>query len=87
MYYVYMIKNSFNDLYAGVTKNPMQRLEHHNLRRGAKFTKRETKFDIVFLEPHATLTDARTREIQIKKWRREKKELLIDRYQRGLKTI
>jgi len=86
MYFVYMLKNSYNDLYTGVTDNPQQRLKHHNSLRGALFTKRDSKFEIVFLEKHLTLADARKREIQIKKWRRDKKELLINRYKKGLPT-
>jgi len=50
------------------------------------FTKRDSKFEIVFLEEHLTLTSARKREIQIKKWRREKKETLIAKFQSGLST-
>lgn len=86
MHFVYMIKNSFNDLYIGITDNPEQRLKYHNEKRGASFTKRNSKFEIVFLEPYATLAAARKREIQIKKWRREKKEKLIERYTKGLST-
>jgi len=81
-----MIKNSHGDLYVGVTDNPQQRLKYHNEKRGALFTKRDSEFDIVFLEEHPTLADARIREIQIKKWRRDKKEKLIERYRKRLPT-
>jgi putative endonuclease len=81
-----MLKNSHSDLYIGVTENPEQRLKHHNENRGALFTKREAKFEIVFLEEYPSLSTARKREIQIKKWRREKKDLLIEKYCRGLQT-
>ncbi len=81
-----MILNSENKLYVGVTENPQARLKYHNEERGAQFTKRIPTFKIVFLEEHAAATDARKREIQIKKWRREKKEILIDRYKNGLPT-
>lgn len=86
MYFLYMLKNSYDDLYVGITDNPEQRLKYHNENRGALFTKRDSKFAIVFTEEHATLAEARKREIQIKKWRREKKEMLIERYQHGLST-
>ncbi|HVM73480.1 MAG TPA: GIY-YIG nuclease family protein [Candidatus Paceibacterota bacterium] len=86
MYWVYMIKNSHNDLYIGITDNPEQRLKYHNEGRGALFTKRDTLFHIVFLEEHPTLASARKREIQIKKWRRDKKEILIKRYEQDLPT-
>lgn len=86
MYFVYMIKNSYDDLYVGITDNPEQRLKYHNEKRGALFTKRDSKFENVFLEPHETLQQARAREVQIKKWRREKKDMLIERYSEGLPT-
>lgn len=86
MYYVYMIKNDFGRLYVGVTINPHDRIYYHNTHQGAQFTKGKAKFHIVFLEPHENSTEARQREIQIKKWRRGKKELLIERYRRGLPT-
>ena len=81
-----MINNSANDLYIGVTKDPQKRLAHHNTKQGANFTKNKRKFEIVFLEQYETLQQARQREIQIKKWRREKKEMLINRYSKGLNT-
>jgi putative endonuclease len=81
-----MVKNLYNDVYIGITDNPQQRLKYHNEKRGALFTKRDSRFEIVFLEQHLTLADARKREVQIKKWRRGKKEFLIDKFQKGLTT-
>ena len=86
MYFVYMIKNSADKLYIGITENPSNRVEYHNQKRGACFTKYIPDFKIVFLENHSTLVEARKREIQIKKWRREKKEMLIERYKNNLPT-
>ena len=86
MYFVYMIRNSYGDLYIGITDNPDKRVKYHNEKRGASFTKRDSKFEIVFLEQQATLAGARKREIQVKKWRREKKEVLIEKFQKQLPT-
>ena len=86
MHFLYMIKNSANKLYIGVTKNPQDRVVYHNEKRGAQFTKHIPTFEIAFLEQYETLAEARKREIQIKKWRREKKEVLINRYRKGLET-
>lgn len=86
MYFVYMLKNAYGDLYVGVSNNPQQRLVNHNQKRGALFTKRESKFQLIFLEEYADLATARKREIKIKKWRREKKERLIEMYRNGLPT-
>lgn len=86
MYFVYMVKNSYGDMYTGITDNPQQRIKYHNEKRGALFTKRDSMFEIVFLEQYETLAQSRKREIQIKKWRRDKKDALIERYARGLPT-
>lgn len=86
MYFIYMIKNDFDKLYIGVTKNLQDRLNYHNTKQGSQFTKGKAKFKIVFSESYPTLSEARKREIQIKKWRRDKKEILIERYREGLET-
>lgn len=86
MYFVYMIRNSANKLYTGITTDPERRVLHHNQGRGAQFTQRVPTFELAFLERYATMAGARRREMQIKRWRRDKKELLIYRYQRGLTT-
>ena len=85
MSFVYMLKNLNNELYIGVSENPKQRVKNHNGQRGAGFTK-IGGFKIVFIEEYPNLKEARQREIQIKKWRREKKEILIKRYQDNLPT-
>jgi putative endonuclease len=77
-----MIKNSLGKLYVGITENPEKRLAAHNSLCGAKFTKYIPDFKIVFLEKQNSLEQARKREIQIKKWRREKKETLINKYKK-----
>jgi putative endonuclease len=86
MHFVYIILNSANKLYVGITQNPQNRLLYHNEKRGAQFTKHIPTYELVFVEEYQTLAEARKREIQIKKWRREKKEILIERYRKGLET-
>ncbi len=86
MYFVYMIKNDFNKLYVGITADLKDRLFYHNSKMGAEFTKGKAKFKIVFSETYNTLAEARRREIQVKKWRRDKKEKLIDLYNKGINT-
>ncbi|MCC6639170.1 GIY-YIG nuclease family protein [Candidatus Falkowbacteria bacterium] len=81
-----MIKNENNDLYIGITQNPNNRLQAHNTNNGANFTKDNGIFCIVFLEEYPTLQEARQREVQLKKWRRSKKDFLVERYSQGLTT-
>lgn len=86
MTFVYMIRNGGNRLYVGVTESPSARLGIHNTLRGARFTKYDPTFQIVFLEEFDSLASARRREVQIKKWRRDKKERLIALFQQGIPT-
>jgi len=81
-----MIKNSANKLYIGITENPQARVNYHNQKIGACFTKYIPDFKIVFLEEYENLTLARQREIQLKKWSRIKKEFLINKCRQGLET-
>lgn len=87
MPYVYIIKNDDDKIYIGSSNNPQQRLNYHNENRGAFFTKNQKPFKIALLEKYETLLEARKREVQIKNWRRDKKEKLIERYKKGLLTI
>lgn len=86
MIYVYVIRDTTNNLYIGISQNPEQRLLDHNSHRGAQFTKTSSDFSTVFLEKYPTLSAARTREIQLKKWSRVKKEKLIEMYKKGIDT-
>jgi len=73
MYHVYMIKNNNDDLYIGVSKDIKNRIKTHNNKSGAEFTKNKDSFRLVFEEKYKSLPEARQREIQLKKWRRDKK--------------
>ncbi len=86
MYFVYMLKNAKNQLYVGVTKNIEKRLQYHSTNKGANFTKYKNRFGCAFIERYETLAEVRKREVQIKKWRRDKKEFLIEKYSQGLET-
>jgi putative endonuclease len=81
-----MIQNNENKLYIGITTNPKERLSYHNNNRGAAFTKNEQPFFIVFLEEYKIISEARKREIQLKKWSRNKKEKLIEFYNQRIDT-
>lgn len=86
MPWVYMIRNKGNKIYVGVSKHPLKRLSEHNHKKGALFTTNNPSFKVVFLEEYSDIAQARKREIQIKKWRRDKKDELIKRYSHGLET-
>lgn len=65
--------------YTGVTQGrPESRLRRHQHGRGGTFTRGVRLVRILWSESHSTLTHARTREAQIKKWSHAKKQALID---------
>lgn len=77
MFTLYILRGPKNHLYIGVSGNLSRRIERHKSGDGAEFTKRNKTYELVHSENFRTLKEARRRELQIKGWRREKKEHLI----------
>ncbi len=78
MYFVYILECADKSLYVGCTNNLEKRLEqHNNLKCGAHYTKIRRPVVLKYSEKFKTLKEARKREAEIKKWRREKKLSLI----------
>ena len=78
MNHVYILKCSDDSLYVGCTTDLARRLDQHNhSKRGAHYTKIRRPVVLVYSERLPTLAEARKREAEIKRWRREKKLELI----------
>ena len=80
-YYVYITTNpTKSTLYVGVTNNIGKRLQEHYENRGNKesFTGKYYCYNLVYCEVHKKIESAIEREKEIKKWRRVKKEKLIE---------
>jgi predicted GIY-YIG superfamily endonuclease len=60
-----------------MAQDPVRRCQEHNEGKGAVWTSRRLPVEIVWTEKHDSLSSARTRENQLKRWSREKKEALI----------
>ena len=79
LYHVYILSNKANTVvYIGVTGDLMRRLWKHRNDVADEFTKRYHVHKLVYYE---STTDAQTaidREKQLKKWRRAKKNELIE---------
>lgn len=79
MYYVYMMANWNNKvLYTGVTNNLERRIFEHQNRTNEGFTKRYRAYKLVYFETTEDIKAAIEREKQIKSWRREKKNELME---------
>ncbi len=77
-YYVYLITNWNNKvLYVGVTNNLLRRIYEHKNKLLNGFTEKYNVNKLVYFEQTNDVLAAITREKEIKKWRREKKNRLV----------
>ncbi len=77
-YYVYILTNKTNSvLYIGVTNDLSRRLAQHREGGEHHFSARYNTRKLVYFEPFAGIENAISREKQLKRWKREKKILLI----------
>ncbi len=63
--------------YVGITNDLERRLALHNFGKGSKYLLSKLPVALVYSEEYPDKSTARTREIQLKKWSRIKKETLI----------
>jgi putative endonuclease len=76
-YYVYIMSNQSRTLYTGVTSNIQRRVWQHKSGEIDGFTHRYRIGSLVCVECFGEIHAAIAREKQIKRWRREKKLMLI----------
>jgi len=77
MHYIYIVECSDKTLYTGYTNDLEKRLKAHNENKGAKYTRGRTPVVLKYFEEFDNKIDAMRRESQIKKLRREKKQMLF----------
>jgi predicted GIY-YIG superfamily endonuclease len=77
MWYIYILECRDGSYYTGVAKDVRARLDKHNSGKGAKYTRMKRPCTIIYVEEHPDESSARRREMEIKGWRRDKKEGLI----------
>jgi putative endonuclease len=77
-YYVYMLASRSGRLYVGMTSDLEQRIAQHKSKAIAGFTSRYNIDRLVWFESTNSAIDAAERERQLKRWRREKKVMLIE---------
>ena len=76
--YVYILTNQYNSvLYIGVTNNIKRRLLEHREHKNKGFTNKYDVLKVVRVEIFNKITDAITREKQLKGWTRDRKLVLI----------
>ena len=89
MYYLYILRSSFNQLYIGQTNNLKSREKQqlNKTKKAAKFIQDGEEFALAYSEEYKTRLEAMRREKQLKGWTRAKKEALISGNLKLLKKL
>jgi putative endonuclease len=78
-YSVYILASNTRVLYIGVTNNLFRRVAEHKMGVVEGFSKKYNCHNLVYAESYRDINEAISRETQLKKWRREKKEWIINK--------
>jgi len=76
-YFVYLLASVSGTLYVGLTDNLRKRMAEHKAGLFDGFTRKYKVDRLMYFETSNDSTIAASREVQIKKWRREKKIALF----------
>lgn len=77
-HYFYLARCRDGSLYAGTCTDLQAREAKHNDGTGAKYTRSRKPVRIIYHETFATLSEARRREAEVKKFSKECKEQLVE---------
>ena len=78
-YFIYIVTNWTNKvMYVGVTNNLERRIAEHKAGQVKGFTQKYKTNKLVYYEHYNDIELAILREKEIKKWRREKKDKLVE---------
>lgn len=80
IFFVYILRTSANTLYVGQTNNLERRLKEHKskTKKSAKYIRCFDSCELVYKEEYKTRGDAMRREIELKKFTKDKKEKLVE---------
>jgi len=87
-YFVYFVTNKNKTvLYIGVTNDLQRRVYEHEHGLIAGFTQKYNCHFLIYYEHFQDINDAISREKELKKWRRDKKENLINEFNMDWKFL
>ncbi len=86
-FFLYILKCRDGSYYIGHTDNIEKRMSEHNQGIGNSYTSNLLPVEVVYIEQFASRVDALEAERKLKKWTREKKEILIKEGWEGLKSF
>lgn len=79
-YYIYILTNYTNKVfYIGVTNNLSRRLFEHSQMKEKTFVGKYKLYKLIYWERFENINLAICREKQLKRWKREKKNKLVER--------
>jgi len=76
-HYFYLARCKDDSLYSGTCINLEEREALHNAGKGAKYTRAKGPVKFIYHEEYETLSEARKREAEVKKWNKQQKEDLL----------
>ena len=76
-HYFYLARCADQSLYAGTCLDLKAREAKHNDGTGAKYTRSRGPVRIIYHEEFETLSEARKREAEVKRWEKAEKEQLV----------
>jgi predicted GIY-YIG superfamily endonuclease len=77
-WFCYMVRCKDGAFYVGMTNDLQMRIREHNWGVKSQFTAKRRPVSLVWFEKQADRSAARSREKEIKGWRREKKLRLME---------
>ena len=77
-HFFYLARCSDGSLYAGTCIDLAEREQTHNAGKGAKYTRSRLPVQFVYSEAFDSLSAARRREAEVKRWPKAKKERLTN---------
>ncbi len=90
-YFLYIVTNKYRTtLYIGITNNIQKRISQHyfdSQNEKKSFAGKHNCYYLVYYESFENINNAITREKQLKKWRREKKNTLISEFNPKWKSL
>lgn len=88
MYYVYILVNKPNKvMYIGVTNHLERRINEHKNKLVEGFTSKYNISKLVYFEETNDINSALTREKQLKGWRRNRKNELVEQANKAWKDL
>jgi|SRR3989344_7372089 len=86
-YFVYILRCSDKSYYTGVTNNIQKRVYEHSSGLIKGYTFKRLPIQLVYFQEFLKIIDAISYEKQLKGWRRDKKEALIEGDIKRLKKL